>query len=99
MALKLRTNRQWRQFVYRSEVPQAILKSQFDWQDENDGNDYQDGFFCYRGHWYHTADFMRTDGNGDLAGWDGYAGDSYFSGVLIKLSSDGERYQIATYIS
>lgn len=44
---------------------------------------------------------MRLDGkSGDvMSAWHGYHGDSYFSGVLIRLSDDGERYQVATYFS
>ena len=91
----VRTNHQWRQFVYRSEVPAAVLASQFDYQDADDD---VDGFFEYRGHWYHLDQFMRLGSKqGPLAAWDAYAGDSYFSGVVIRVSPDGETYQIGTY--
>jgi hypothetical protein len=30
--------------------------------------DYEDGFLCYRGHWYHLADFTR---GGAPEGWHG----------------------------
>lgn len=33
-----------------------------------------------------------------FSGWDGYHSDSYFSGIVIKLSPDGEQYQVGTYI-
>ena len=41
---------------------------------------------------------MRFEG-ADIGfrGWDGYANDTYFSGTIIKLSSDGERYKIGRY--
>lgn len=94
---KVRTNRQWRAFKYRHEVPAKILASQFDWTNEaheKDG-DYSDGFIEYRGCWYHLADFVR----GGIPGWDGAHGDSFFSGVVIRLSKDGEAYQIGTYFS
>lgn len=95
--MKIRTNNHWRQFKYRDEVPTDILANQFDWtaKDHAEHGSYSDGFFEYRGFWYHTADFMRTT----LPGWDGAHGDSFFSGVLIKLSDDGEEYKIATYFS
>ena len=32
-----------------------------------------------------------------MKGWDGYISDSFFSGVLIKISDDNEEYQIGTY--
>ena len=109
MALTIRTNNQWREFVYRYDVPADVLASQFDYQDPEET---LDGFFQYRGTWYHLDQFMRIEpmSPGDphalrpgddspLKGWHGYHGDSYFSGVLIRLSDDGERYQIATYFS
>lgn len=52
-----------------------------------------DGFFCYRGVWYSLDQFERRD----LDGWDGARCDSFFSGVLIKVDSDGERYQVGTF--
>lgn len=91
----IKTNRQWRDFVYRHDVPAKILADQFDHLSEDDS---LDGFFCYRGHWYHTSDFMHVDAK-TFPGWDGYHGDSYFSGVLIKIDSDGERYRVGTYFS
>ena len=94
--LKIVTDHKWKQFRYRDEVPKGILKSQFGWTDEGHeaNGDYSDGFICYKGYWYHLADFMRST---TVEGWHGYHGDSYFSGVLIRVSDDGETYQIATY--
>jgi hypothetical protein len=88
MATTTKTNRHWRQFLTRDEVPAKVLADQFDYLD----GDTFDGFFRYLGHWYHTSEFMRLD---STPGWDGAAGDSYFSATLIKLSRDGERYQVA----
>lgn len=94
--VKIRTNRQWRDFVYRADVPESVLKNQFDWTSE------EDGFFRYIGIWYHISEFERLpscDPTSAFHGWGGYKGDSYFSGILIKLSSDGERFQVGTYTS
>ena len=30
--------------------------------------------------------------------WHAYLSDSFFSGILIRVSDDGEQYQIATFI-
>ena len=102
MTLEIRTNRHWRNFLYRNEVPAAVLADRFDWLSEDDG---YDGFFQYRGWWYHTSEFMacppvvKDNPDDAMAYWDGYHGDSYFSGVVIKISRDGEQYQIGTYMS
>lgn len=93
MAIRIRSDNKWKQFKYRHEVPASVLARQFAHLDEDD-----DGFILYRGHWYHTSDFMRIPPGSDFKGWDGYASDSYFSGVLIKLARDGEEYMIGTYM-
>jgi hypothetical protein len=89
--MNVTTNNHWRDFLYRYEVPADVLVSEFDWLDEDD----QDGFFRYRGVWYHLSMFLRTA----IEGWDGIHGDSFYSGVLIEVSSDGEQYRIGTVIS
>lgn len=98
------TNHHWREFVYRFDVPVDVLESKFDWMKVTDPDtgveswpedDYVDGFLCYHGIWYHLSDFGQTDENG----YHGCHSDSFFSGVLIRLSDDGEQYQIATYYS
>jgi hypothetical protein len=102
MAVTIKANHQWRHFAYRADVPEDVLKDQFYHLDPDDA---LDGFFCYRGHWYHLSDFMRLSGptspgfSEDLPGWHGYHSDSMFSGVVIKVSADGERYQAGTYFS
>ena len=91
----IKTNRRWRDLVYRHDVPAKVLADQFDYQD---AEDIIDGFLCYRGRWYHLDQFTRSSG-GPLAEWDGVHNDSYFSGIAIKVSQDGERYQVATFYS
>jgi hypothetical protein len=97
MALMVITNHAERQFVYRQDVPQRVLDLEFDYQDPEDT---VDGFFEYRGVWYHLDMFMR-DVPQELAelGYNGWVADSFFSGVAIKLSEDGETFQVATAYS
>lgn len=47
-------------------------------------------FFRFKGNVYDLNEFMRLEhSNPDLfKGWDGYAGDSYFSGVLVRYPRD-----------
>ena len=89
--MNVTTNHQWRDFLYRHEVPENVLRSEFDWLDEDDHS----GFFRYRGVWYHLSMFLRTT----IDGWHGVHTDSAFSGVLIEVSNDGEQYRIGTAIS
>ena len=96
--LEIKTNHHWHDFKYADEVPAEILANEFDYQDHED---VIDGFIQYRGCWYHLDGFMsiQNHGDADFSSWHGYASDSYFSGVLIRISEDGEQYQIATYYS
>jgi hypothetical protein len=93
--VKIRTNRAWHEFKLREDVPKRVLKRQFDWTNKAHALhcDYSDGFISYKGCWYHLSQFERTT----VDGWTGQHCDSFYSGVLIRLSSDGERYQIATF--
>ena len=99
MDLTIRTDRKWKDLQYRWDVPAKVLADQFDYQDTSEESGVTDGFFCYLGTWYHLDQFTRMESSDVLAEWDGYAGDSYFSGVLIKLSEDGEQYQVGRYYS
>ena len=85
------SNWHWRDFLYRHDIPQVILESEFEWLDA----DEQCGFFRYRGVWYHLSMFLHTS----IAPWDGIHNDSAFSGVAVELSPDGEQYRVATLIS
>jgi len=59
--------------------------------------------FDYKGNTYFLSEFMRVDGFSskieDFEGFDGYRGDSFFSGLLIKLSDCGDCVKVYTYIS
>jgi len=90
--MRVITDHKWKPFRYRYEVPARILKSEFDYQDPEDT---LDGFFCYRGIWYHLDQFEATQ----IEGYHGFHPDSFFSGVAIRISDDGEQYQVATLIS
>jgi hypothetical protein len=92
--LTITTNRRWRNFADRSEVPAKVLADQFSHLSEEDS--FSD-FFRYRGHWYHTSDFMAA--SGPLAGWHGYHGDSFYSGVVIRIDPHGEQYMVGTYLA
>jgi hypothetical protein len=87
--MNIKTNHQWRNFLYWHELPEKAKKD-LDYADQ-DGS-----FFKYKGNYYSLEDFVKTT---HIIGWHGYVADSYFSGVLIRLSNDGEQYQVGTYFS
>lgn len=93
------TNNHERYFKCGYEVPQSVL----DWYGYNEDPPWS-GWICYRGHWSHISDYMATYNPYHmpnppewLAKWDGYKSDGFTSGVVIKVSDDGETYRIGTY--
>ena len=79
-----------------------------DWNKDKDidADDREELAFRYRGHVYYFSEFMAVHNsfyNPNPPEWmkefTGYMGDSYFSGVLIKISDDGETIKAYTYIS
>lgn len=104
MSLTIKTNNQPRPLLYLSDfsaADQVKIRSQYDWMEPED-LEYNFGFFKYRNCFYHLQDFLRTykESTGDLAGWDGYTSDSFFSGTLIKfVDNDYDNVIVARYCS
>ena len=87
--MTIKTNNQYRNLMSAHELSPAELKA-FDYLGEDEGT-----FFRYRGNVYDLGEFMRTDSK-DLKGWDGFSADTYFSGVAVKLSEDGDQVKVAS---
>lgn len=68
-------------------------------------------FFRYRGEIYSLDQFSRIIPPGSkrchpmecqepaFQGWHGYASDSYFSGMLVRIVDDGESVIVGSYLS
>lgn len=87
-----------------------------DWPAIDEGSGSRD-FFRYRGQLYDLGEFSRIIPPGSerchptecaepaFQGWDGYASDSYFSGILIRWARDdhgdidGDRVVVGLYTS
>lgn len=77
-----------RHLVYAYDVPQKVLESEFDYHLDMPENERPiDGYFKYKGEWYHLDQFMRFD---RMSKWDGYLSDTAFSAIVIKLVDDCE---------
>lgn len=96
MTYTIRTNNRWRQFVSGEEVPAHIMHDQFDYLD---ADMREGGFFKYKNWWYHLSDFDITPSWSFLHqdGWHGYTTDTFFSGVAIRITEDGDQFQVATW--
>ena len=79
----IKTNNIWRQIVsFYDLTPKQ--------QSDNEGQE-ESSFFVYLGDAYNLSDFMRIDDKeGELKGWDGHLGTSYFTAILIKVADSGD---------
>lgn len=93
--LRIYTNNVARDVIYGYELSEAE-RAEFDYLDwsELDGDGWSRQFARYKGQIYDLGDFMTTSelsrgaGHNDLSQWDGYASDSYFSGIVIRYERD-----------
>jgi len=80
MALEITTNNVPRDFIYWWDLS-AKEQADFDWM----ANPEETGsFFRYKGEVYDLSDFMHCN----IPGWDGVKGDSFFSGIVVRLDED-----------
>jgi hypothetical protein len=97
----IKTNHVPRDIIFAHELTERE-REQFDyldWPAIDEGRDSAE-FFRYRGYLYNISDFQRVSGLGSfLDGWDGYAPDSFFSGVLIRwpVAEPANRYHGTQY--
>lgn len=102
--LEIKTDHKWKQFKYGYDVEKRKDYKDYDWMDENDKGDgwiiyHRRLHHIYHRRLYHISDFVLIENENipEFSGWNGYHSDSFFSGVLIKVSQDGEQYKIGTY--
>ena len=102
MTATIKTNNQPRPlkclFEFSPKQQQSI-RSDFDWL--KDDLESTQGFFEYRGTIHHLQNFLRVNASSDDAtqGWDGYEADSYFTGTLVRLTSDADFVVVGSYCS
>lgn len=97
MALVIKSDKKWHTFKYGYELPKKWRKSK-DWLK---GEEFDNANFAYYRKWYFALDeFMRIEPSAatrGFRGWDGYLNETYDSGVIIKVSSNGDRYKIGRF--
>ncbi len=100
--------------IITNRVPRDVLnwyeltekeRAEFDYLDSEE-RQAEANFVRYRGEVYDLGEFERTPNNeparqelNQLAAWDGYRGDSFYSGVVIKYCDDFERVIVGLYLS
>lgn len=95
MGVKITSDKKWKYLKSGDELPKKWRK-EFDYLTNEQYGDTR--FAQYRGHYYDVQEFARFEGaDSGFRGWDGYSSDTYFSGIVIKLSTYGELYKIGRY--
>ena len=92
--MKITTNNQYRPFLYWHELT-SKEQGEFDYERVE-----EDTFFRYKGWVYSLSDIMLCPAQAEeFKGWTGYHSDSYYSGVVIKLSDCGDMVKVGHYLS
>lgn len=91
--MKIITDNKTRPTLYSYELTKKE-REEFDYMD--DETFQQNTFIRYMGNTYCVGDFMFCGVDSDFGkkGWHGYESQSYFSGVLIKVSEHDADYVI-----
>lgn len=93
--LTIKTNNVPRNMLYGYELP-TKWRSEFDWLDDEQFS--CENFIKYKGYYYALSEFMNLHNTGtpEFKSWHGYHGDSFFSGIVIKLC-DNEQVIVGEY--
>jgi hypothetical protein len=96
--ITITTDHKWKNVISWWDLTEK-QQADFDWLDDEEKQACA-SFVKRRGHVYCLDEISAAYANGPLAadGWDGVASDSFFSGIVIKLSNDGEQYKIGYYV-
>ena len=96
MALVIKTDNKWRNILHGFELPKKWRK-EFNYMSEEDFNN--GAFISYGRQIYSFDEFERASGELRAKGWDGVKHDSFFSGLVMKVSRNEEEYMIGRFTS
>lgn len=97
--MRIKTNHQYRDILHSHDLTAREL-ADFDYIEDLDSA----SFFRYKGQVYDLGEFMRIDRTREclpdgFEHWHGYQSDSFFSGLLVRYSSDYEQILVAQYFN
>ena len=96
MKITIKTNNQQREIIDGYCMPMN-KRGEFDWMTDDDYDNAT--FFEYKGQYYYLGDFLRTPPTAFSDEWHAYLPDSFFSGVLIRVSACSDYVIAGTYCS
>jgi hypothetical protein len=90
----IKGNHHWVELEYK--IPE--------WNEDKPEDEQEEKCFIYKGYTYFLSEFMNIHNKFYepnppewMKEFDGYKNDTYFSGILIKLSDTGEAVKVYTY--
>lgn len=93
--MKVTTNNHWHELLALYELSDDV-RAEFDYVGVEGG--FTPRFFEYRGVWYDSHEFeFVTRALPELAGWDGFQSDSFYSGVVIRYAQDANDFDLEPY--
>ena len=95
--ITIKTDHKWKEFLSWHDLTEK-QKADFDWLEDEEAQ-ASACFVKRRGRVYCLDEIMTIDRHSPLHvdGWHGIAHDGFFSGIVVKLSRDGEQYKIGYY--
>ena len=95
--MEVTTDNKFKPFLDWSDLSKKE-QAEFDYKSEEDQE--CSGYIRYYGCVYSLDSFMSIDEHAPFGGsWSGYCSETFFSGVLIEVSNDGEEYKVGRYMS
>ena len=92
--MQIKTNNQPRDLIFWYDLTEKE-KADFDYIEDG-----QFTGFRYKGQVYDLGEFMHCSGSvNDFSDWNGISSDTFFSGVLVKYTSDFESVIVGRYFS
>lgn len=94
MTITVTTNNHHRPILDSWELTDAERREfdYIDWEACEAGSDSA-SFFRYRGQVYDLSEFIDSPPS-EVGGWDAFASDSYFSGIVVRLCQRDGEYSI-----
>ena len=94
------TNHHWQKLQNGFAISDKIWHREF--ENNRIANRKEIKFFKYRNDWFYIDEFIpfppRLPELGELNEWDGFCGDSFFTGTLVRFNEkDGSLIQVGYY--
>lgn len=103
--MQIKTNYHWRELLTGAELPEGHYEAKRQELDHLSDEEFiEEQFFCYKGEYLPLSDFLSLQSfpeyirkDSSLKNWQGIRHDTFWTGLLIRVSEDCEYVQVAWY--